>query len=75
MRMTNHLSLKTQMGIQTPLISLRSLRLSKKSDSVECVILNACSSIKNLTTPISEITIGMDEAIDDQAAIEFSRGF
>ena len=42
---------------------------------VKCVILNACRSVKNLTTSISPVTIGMDETIDDSAAIEFSRGF
>ncbi len=29
----------------------------------------------SLTAPISPITIGMDEAIPDNTAIEFSRGF
>lgn len=42
---------------------------------VKCVVLNACSSITNLTDPISPITIGMDSAITDEAAVEFSRGF
>ncbi len=42
---------------------------------VRCVVLNACSSIVNLTEPISPITIGMDAAIADEAAVEFSRGF
>jgi hypothetical protein len=42
---------------------------------VKCVVLNACSSIANLTDPISPITIGMDAAIADEAAVEFSRGF
>ena len=43
--------------------------------SVKCVLLNACESVKELTTPMSPITIGMDRAISDRAAIEFSRGF
>ena len=35
-----------------------------------------CMSLgENLTTSISPVTIGMDETIDDSAAIEFSRGF
>ncbi|MBV8090707.1 MAG: hypothetical protein JO139_14280 [Alphaproteobacteria bacterium] len=42
---------------------------------VKCIVLNACSSIANLTDPISPITIAMDAAIDDEAAVEFSRGF
>src|SRR5690606_1182043 len=43
--------------------------------SVKCVILNACESSKSLTVPISPVTIGMDEKIPDDTAIEFSRGF
>ncbi len=43
--------------------------------SVRCVVLNACESVKALTVPISPVTIGMDKAIPDQAAIEFARGF
>ena len=42
---------------------------------VKCVVLNACCSIANLTDPISPITIGMDAAISDEAAVEISRGF
>ncbi|SEE67770.1 CHAT domain-containing protein [Rhizobiales bacterium GAS188] len=42
---------------------------------VKCVVLNACSSIASLTQPISPITIGMDASIEDDAAVEFSRGF
>ena len=42
---------------------------------IKCVVLNACSSIANLSAPISPITIGMDAAIADEAAVEFSRGF
>jgi NTP pyrophosphatase (non-canonical NTP hydrolase) len=42
---------------------------------VRCVVLNACESVQNMSKPISQITIGMDETIDDEAAIEFSRGF
>jgi NTP pyrophosphatase (non-canonical NTP hydrolase) len=43
--------------------------------SVKCVVLNACKSAKALTVPISPVTIGMDDAIPDETAIEFSRGF
>lgn len=49
--------------------------LIKAYPSVKCVILNACQSVKTLTTPISPITIGMDESIPDNASIAFSRGF
>lgn len=43
--------------------------------SIKCVILNACESVQKLSVSISPITIGMDQTIDDRAAIEFSRGF
>ncbi|MDZ4866049.1 MAG: CHAT domain-containing protein [Alphaproteobacteria bacterium] len=57
-------------------VSLTSLaQLIAQYPSIKCVILNACESIKSITTAISPITIGMDEAISDQAAIAFSRGF
>jgi len=49
--------------------------LVRKYPSVKCVVLNACESVMSLTAPISPITIGMDEAITDNTAIEFSRGF
>ena len=32
-------------------------------------------SAKALTEPISPFTIGMEDSIDDDAAIEFARGF
>ncbi len=47
----------------------------KEYPNIKCVILNACASAKSLNTPISSITIGMDESIDDEMAIEFARGF
>jgi len=43
--------------------------------SIKCVILNACNSIASLTKPLADITVGMDNTVDDAAAIEFSRGF
>jgi hypothetical protein len=43
--------------------------------SVRCVVLNACESVANITTPISPMTIGMYQSIQDEAAIEFSRGY
>lgn len=59
----------------------RTVALSAVSDlvrrypGVKCLILNACRTLKNLSVPIAPITIGMDDTIDDVAAIEFSRGF
>jgi len=43
--------------------------------SVRCVVLNACESLASLTVPIAPFTIGMEESVDDQAAIEFAVGF
>jgi hypothetical protein len=43
--------------------------------SVKCVILNACNAVKLLRAPISPITVGMDNRIDDAAALEFAEGF
>ena len=43
--------------------------------AVRCIILNSCDSITKLVTPIAEFTIGMDDTIDDDAAIECAKGF
>jgi hypothetical protein len=50
---------------------------AKPNGNLDCVILNACYSINqgtliSLNTPF---TIAMEDAISDDAAIEFSRGF
>ncbi len=47
------------------------------SPPIQCVILNACYSISQgrLTALGVPFTIGMEGAISDDAAIEFSRGF
>jgi hypothetical protein len=58
---------------EVPLTSIRSL--IENRPTIKCVILNACKSVSSLTMPISPCTIGMDDEIDDNAAIEFSRGF
>jgi len=49
--------------------------LLQRKSAIRCVILNACDSAKALTEPISPFTIGMEDSIDDDAAIEFARGF
>ena len=56
-------------------VSLDAFAQTLANYPVKCVVLNACSSIANLTDPISPITIGMEAAITDEAAAEFSRGF
>jgi hypothetical protein len=47
------------------------------TDSVECVVLNACYSQVQATAIAQHIgfTIGMNKAIGDRAAIEFALGF
>jgi len=47
----------------------------KQHPTVTCLILNACDSMSSLNNPIADYTIGMDSSVDDEAAIEFSRGF
>ncbi len=49
--------------------------LIKRRRSVKCVVLNACKSASTLAEPIAPVTVGMQENIDDDAAIEFARGF
>jgi hypothetical protein len=47
------------------------------TDSVECILLNACYSQIQATAIAQHIgfTIGMNKAIEDRAAIEFALGF
>jgi NTP pyrophosphatase (non-canonical NTP hydrolase) len=42
---------------------------------ISCVVVNGCSSVQALTSPIVGVTVGMTKTIDDDAAIEFARGF
>jgi hypothetical protein len=66
---------ETTDGITHP-VRLQELEsLIKRYQSVQCVILNSCKSAKNLRTPMSQITVGMEENISDEVAIEFARGF
>ncbi len=60
-------------AVEVPISAVANL--VREYPSVKCVILNACESVKALKVPISPVTIGMDETIPDQTAIEFSRGF
>jgi NTP pyrophosphatase (non-canonical NTP hydrolase) len=61
------------MSSRSPLTAIAGL--IKRHPSVKCVLLNACETVKALSTPISQITVGMDKNIDDAAALEFTRGF
>jgi len=49
--------------------------LIQRYPKIKCVILNACESAKCLSKSIAEYTVGMDDTVDDDQAIEFSRGF
>jgi hypothetical protein len=61
------------MSSRAPLAAIA--ELIRRYPSVKCVLLNACETVKSLSTPISQITVGMDKSIDDAAAMEFTRGF
>ena len=57
-------------------MSLTSLReLIERYSTVRCVILNSCHSASDLVGPIAPLTVGMDDSIADESAIEFSKGF
>lgn len=49
--------------------------LLRQYPRIQCVILNACDSLLSFNEPIAAYTIGMEGSIDDDAAIEFARGF
>jgi len=42
---------------------------------VACVVLNGCYSLAAHTAPLASVTVGMTDSIDDDAAVEFARGF
>jgi len=42
---------------------------------IRCVVLNACESLANFDTPLAPYTVGMESDLDDDSAVEFSRGF
>lgn len=45
--------------------------------TIECVVLNACYSVSQASfiSPQTAHTIAMEDRLDDEAALEFSRGF
>jgi CHAT domain-containing protein len=47
----------------------------RRQPALKVVILNGCETGKNLTSSIAPHTVAMSEAVDDDAAIEFTRGF
>ena len=57
-------------------IDFQNLRdLIQRQSTVRCVILNSCNSASSLSKPLAPITVGVDDSVSDEAAIEFSRGF
>ncbi|HWV52718.1 CHAT domain-containing protein [Pseudorhodoplanes sp.] len=58
---------------EVPLDAIRDAINRRKS--IKGVVLNACETARNLDAPISPATVGMEEAVDDDAALEFTRGF
>jgi NTP pyrophosphatase (non-canonical NTP hydrolase) len=57
----------------SPLDAIASL--TEQHPSIKCVVLNACQSLSTLTNSLADVTIGMDNFVDDLAAIEFAQGF
>lgn len=43
--------------------------------TLQCLILNCCYSSHTITTSLAPITVGMFTSIDDDVAIEFTKGF
>lgn len=63
----------TSNGSPMPLTSLHDL--IQRHGTVRCLILNSCHSASNLAESKCPLTVGMDDSISDESAIEFSRGF
>jgi NTP pyrophosphatase (non-canonical NTP hydrolase) len=72
---SENLIFEDENGISNPVPLTAIADAIEKNGSVKAVILNACGSISTLNKSISPITIGMDDSIGDDTAIEFSRGF
>jgi NTP pyrophosphatase (non-canonical NTP hydrolase) len=49
--------------------------LLSRYQSIRCVILNSCLSLAACDDPLTDITVGMDGSLDDEAAIAFAKGF
>lgn len=49
--------------------------LADKSDTLRCVVLNACYSAKWFVRPMAPEMVLMNGSVDDEGALGFSRGF
>ncbi len=58
---------------QVPLPGLRAF--FAQHPEVKCVVLNACWTLATLDQCLGPLTVGMESALGDRAAIEFTRGF
>jgi hypothetical protein len=67
--------LQSESGESTFVNTKELSELVKRHQSINCLILSACDSASQLSAPIAPFTIGMTETINDDAAIEFARGF
>jgi NTP pyrophosphatase (non-canonical NTP hydrolase) len=50
-------------------------KLVGRYSSIKCVVFNACYSAGGLSVAVAPLTIGMDDSVSDEAAIQFARGF
>jgi CHAT domain-containing protein len=60
-------------AVKSPLEAIVSL--IDHHPSIRCVILNACNSVAALGQAIADLAIGVDQTIDDDAAIQLAQGF
>jgi len=59
-------------GAEAPLEALS--RLFARYPRIKCVVLNTCESLARLIS-LAPFTVGMQAPVDDEAAVEFARGF
>lgn len=50
-------------------------QLIRRYPRIQCVLLNACWSLKDMSESLTQFTVGMDLPLGDHAAIEFAKGF
>ncbi len=47
----------------------------REQKNLQCLLLNACDSMNGIAEAIAPLVIGMIDEIDDEEAIEFTKGF